>query len=131
MEKTPSVMMISCREIRVLQQDSLAILYVFMFENFDRGLGKARAVNDGRMVQLVGNNQIFFAENGGDRACIRGEAGLKNYASFDILEFAICSSSCMCIASFRRWCARRRLRLQAFSRLRGSFSQTLVRRKAR
>ena len=38
------------------------------------------------VVQLVGDDEVFFAEHRRDRAGIGGEAGLKDHAGFDVLE---------------------------------------------
>ena len=38
------------------------------------------------MVQLVGDDEVFFAEDGGDRAGVGGESGLEDDAGFDVLE---------------------------------------------
>ncbi len=38
------------------------------------------------MIEFVGNDQVFLAEDGGNRAGVGGEAGLKNDAGFGALE---------------------------------------------
>jgi len=38
------------------------------------------------VVELIGDDEIFFAQNRRDRAGIGGESRLKNHASFHILE---------------------------------------------
>jgi len=67
--------------------DAFAIGDVAMLEDFDGGFGKAAAIDDGGVVELVGDDQIVFAEDGGDGACIGGEAGLKDDAGFGVFEF--------------------------------------------
>src|SRR2546426_10238351 len=71
-------------EIFRLFASALAIGDVFVLENLDGGLGQAAAVNDGGVIQLVGNNQVLFAENGGDGARVGGETGLKHYAGLGV-----------------------------------------------
>src|SRR5579864_1935581 len=67
-------------------EDAFAIGNVFMLENFDGGAREAAAVNDGGVVQLVGDDQIFFSQNCRDRSGVCGEAGLKNDAGFGAFE---------------------------------------------
>ncbi len=69
-------------QFSVSLQDALAIGDVFVLENFDGGAREAAAVDDGGVVQFVGNDQIVFAENRGDGSGVRGEAGLKHDAGF-------------------------------------------------
>ena len=78
-------------------QDAAAVGGVFVFENFDGGAGEAAAVDDRGVIQLVGDDEIFFAEDRGDGSGVGGEAGLKYDAGFDFFEAAICSSRSMCI----------------------------------
>ena len=59
---------------------------VFVAEDFDLRAGEAGAVDDGGVVELVGDDEVFFAEDGGDGACVGGESALKDDAGFDILE---------------------------------------------
>ena len=49
-------------------------------------LGEAGAVDDGGVVQLVGEDEVFLAEDGADGAGVGGEAGLEDDAGFDVLE---------------------------------------------
>ncbi len=67
-------------------EDAAAIGSVFVFENFDGGAREAAAVNDGGVVQRVGDDEIFFAEDGGHGAGVRGETGLEDDAGFDFFE---------------------------------------------
>src|ERR1700690_620062 len=67
-------------------QDALAIGYVLVLENFDGGFREAAAVNDGGVIQLVGNDQIVFAEQRGDGTCVGRKAGLKHDAGFRMFE---------------------------------------------
>src|SRR5260370_41667767 len=38
------------------------------------------------MIERVGDDEVFFPQNSGNRASIRREARLKNHASFNVLE---------------------------------------------
>ena len=38
------------------------------------------------MVELVGNDEVFFAQDGGDGARVGRESGLKDDAGLDVLE---------------------------------------------
>src|SRR5580698_9171412 len=64
----------------------LGVSDVFMPENLDLRPRETRAVDDARMVQLIGDDEILFAENRGNRSRIGGEAALEDDASFDIFE---------------------------------------------
>ena len=46
---------------------------VFVAEDFDFGAGEARAVDDAGVVELVGDDEILFAEDAGDGAGVGGE----------------------------------------------------------
>ena len=59
---------------------------VFVAEDFDFGAGEACAVDDAGVVELVGEDEVFFAEDGGDGAGVGGEAGLEDDAGFDAFE---------------------------------------------
>ena len=60
--------------------------YIFVAEDLDFGAGEACAVDDARVVQLVGENEVFFAEDARDGAGIGGEAGLEDDAGLNALE---------------------------------------------
>ena len=70
--------------------DFLELLFgvgrVFVAEDFDLGAGEARAVDDARVVELVGDDEVFFAEDRGDGAGVGGESALEDDAGFDIFE---------------------------------------------
>jgi len=68
---------------------------VFVIEHQNFGPREPRAVDDRSMIQLVGNNEILFAEDGRDRAGVGRESGLKDDARFNALKRAIFSSSSM------------------------------------
>jgi hypothetical protein len=59
---------------------------VFMAEDQDLGFREPRAVDDGGVVQRVGDDEIVLAQDRRNRAGIRGEARLKDHAGLDILE---------------------------------------------
>ena len=59
---------------------------VFVAEDFDFGAGETCSVDDACMIELVGEDEIFFAEDAGDGASVGGEAGLEDDASFDTFE---------------------------------------------
>ena len=87
MEKTPSVISSFLPfQSFVSLQDAFAIGGVLVLENFDGGARKAAAVNDGGVIQLVGNDQIVFAENRRDGTGVGREAGLEHHAGFHFLE---------------------------------------------
>ena len=67
-------------------ENALAIGDILVLENFYGGFGEAAAVNDGGVVEFVGDDQVFLAENGGDGPGVGGEAGLENDAGFRALE---------------------------------------------
>ena len=59
---------------------------VLVAEDLDLGAGEAGAVDDGGVVELVRQDEVAFAEDGGDGAGVGGEAGLEDDAGFDVLE---------------------------------------------
>src|SRR5215469_1137390 len=63
-------------------EDASAIRDVLMLEDFDGGLGKTAAIDDRGVIQLVGDNQIFFAQDRRNGAGIGRESGLKDDAGF-------------------------------------------------
>src|SRR5690348_948232 len=69
-----------------LLQDALAVGEILVLENLDGGFGEAAPIDDGGVIQLVGNDEVVLAENGGDCAGVRREAGLKDDAGFRALE---------------------------------------------
>ena len=98
MEKTPSVIssFLPFQSLGFLQ-DALAVRGVLVLEHFDRAARKPAAVDDRGVIELVGDDQVFLAENRGDGAGIGGESGLEDDAASVLLKFAICSSSSMWI----------------------------------
>src|SRR5277367_6047870 len=65
---------------------SFAVGGVLVFENFDSGAREAAAVNDRGVIQFVGNDQIVFAEDGGDGAGVGRESRLEHHAGFHLFE---------------------------------------------
>ena len=57
-----------------------------MLKDEDLGARETGAVDDGGVVQLVGNDDRLCLITAEYRACIGGEPGLKDYAGFHILE---------------------------------------------
>lgn len=67
-------------------QELFGVGDVLVAEDFDFCSGEARAVDDGGMVELVGDDEVFLAEDGGDGSGVGGEAALEDDAGFDIFE---------------------------------------------
>ena len=59
---------------------------VFVAEDFYFCAREAGAVDDAGVVELVGDDEVFFAEDAGDGAGVSGESGLKDDAGFDSFE---------------------------------------------
>lgn len=59
---------------------------IFVAEDFDLGPGEACTVDDGGVVEFVGQDEIFFAQDRADGAGVGGEAGLEDNAGFNIFE---------------------------------------------
>ncbi len=68
---------------------------VLVTEDLDLCLREAGAVDDAGVVEFVGENEVFFAEDAGDRAGVGGEAGLEDDAGFYAFERCNLSSSSM------------------------------------
>ena len=67
-------------------EELLAVGDVFVAEDLDFGAGETGAVDDGGVVEFVGQDEVFFAEDGADGAGVGGEAGLEDDAGFDVFE---------------------------------------------
>ena len=59
---------------------------IFVPKDQNLGAREASAVNNAGVVELIGDDEIFFAKNGRDRARVGGKARLKDHAGFHILE---------------------------------------------
>ena len=59
---------------------------VFVAEDQDLGFRKPCAVDDRRVIQRVGDDEVVFAENRRNRSGVRREAGLEDDTGFDVLE---------------------------------------------
>ena len=59
---------------------------VFVAEDFDLGFGEACAVDDAGVVELVGEDEVVFAEDTGDGAGVGCKAGLKDDTGLDTFE---------------------------------------------
>ncbi len=69
-----------------LVEKLLAVGYVFVAEDLDGGAGEARAVDNAGVVELVGEDEIFFAEDGAYCASVGGKTALEDDAGFDVFE---------------------------------------------
>jgi hypothetical protein len=69
-----------------LLEELLGVGDVFVAEDFDLCSREACAVDDAGVVELVGEDEVFFAEDAGDGAGVGGEAGLEDDAGLDALE---------------------------------------------
>ena len=69
-----------------LVQQLFGVGRVLVAEDLDLGARQASAVDDAGVVQLVGDDEVFFAEDRRYRSRVRREARLKDDAGFDILE---------------------------------------------
>ena len=58
-------------------QHALAIGDVLVFENLNRRAGQPASIDNRRVIQLIRDDQIFFAQNGRDRSRIRRESRLE------------------------------------------------------
>ena len=68
------------------RQSLFGLRHVLVFEDENLGARQSSTVDDGSVIQLVGDDEVVLAQDGGNRACIGGESGLKDHAGFDILE---------------------------------------------
>ena len=59
---------------------------IFVVEDKNFGAGQTRAVDDRGVIELVGDDEVVFAQHRRHRSRIGGESGLEDDASFDILE---------------------------------------------
>src|ERR1035441_7825384 len=59
---------------------------VLVAEDLDLRPRQARAVDDRGVVQLVGEDEVVLAEDGGNGAGVGGKAGLEDHARLDVLE---------------------------------------------
>ncbi len=64
----------------------LAVGDVLVAKDLDGGAGEARAVDDAGVVELVGEDEVLFAEDGADGAGVGGKSALEDDAGLDILE---------------------------------------------
>ena len=55
-------------------QELFAVGDIFVAEDFDLCAGETCAVDDAGVIELVGDDEVFFAEDGGDSAGVGGEA---------------------------------------------------------
>ncbi len=62
------------------------VRYIFVAEYQNLRARQPCAIDDGGMIQLVGDDEIFFAQQRRDRSRIRRESRLEYHARFYILE---------------------------------------------
>ena len=74
------------RRCRQVADDVARGVHVAMGKDLDRRAAEPRAVDDARVVQLVGDDEVVFGEDGGDGAGVGGEAALKDDGGFGFLE---------------------------------------------
>ena len=74
------------RKICMLLEDAVAVLHIFVTKDLNRRFRKPRPVNNRRMVQFVGDDQIVFAEHGRNRSSVGRKSRLKHYACLHFLE---------------------------------------------
>ena len=86
MLKTPSVMS-SLRWPRGSSRSDLPRgVHVLVREHLDRGAAQAAAVDDARVIQLVGDDDVVLREDRRDRAGVGREAALEDDDGFGLLE---------------------------------------------
>ena len=87
MEKTPSVMTSLWPGSSASSCSScFAVGDILVAEDLDRRPREPRAVDDAGVVQLVGEDEVLFAQDGADRAGVGRKAALEDDAGFDVLE---------------------------------------------
>ena len=74
------------RSGRQVGQDFVRCSHILMREDVDLGPRKAAAVDDAGVIQRVGNDVVFGAQNRGDCPGVGGKTGLENHARFHVLE---------------------------------------------
>ena len=95
MLKTPSVMSsLRCAGRQILD-DLARRVDVLVREDLDRRAAETAAVDDARVIQLVGDDDVFLAEDRRDRAGVRREAALEDDDLLDLLELGELRSSSM------------------------------------
>ena len=67
-------------------QDLARRVGVLVRKHFDRRAAQAAPVDDARVIELVGHDDVVFREHGGDGAGVGGEPALKHDDRFDVLE---------------------------------------------
>ncbi len=67
-------------------QKLFAMGHILVPEHLDLGPRQPRPVDDAGMVELVGEDEVFLAQDGAYRARIGREAALEDDAGFDVFE---------------------------------------------
>ena len=86
MLKTPSVMSSLRWDPGSSAMIRRAAVDVLVREDFDGRAAQPAAVDDARVVQLVGNDDVVFRQDGGDGAGVCREAALEHDDLLDLLE---------------------------------------------
>ena len=71
---------------RQLRDDLARGVDVLVREDLDRRAAQAAAVDDAGVIQLVGDDDVIFGQDGRDRAGVGREAALKDDDGLDLLE---------------------------------------------
>ena len=71
---------------RQVPEDLAGGVHVLVWKHLDPCAAETAAVDDARVVQLVGNNDVFFRQHRGDGAGVGREPALKDDDGFDVLE---------------------------------------------
>jgi hypothetical protein len=71
---------------REVFHDAACGIDILVWEHFDRGATQAAAIDDARVVQLVGHDDVFFCEDRGHGAGIGRKSALKDHDGLDVLE---------------------------------------------
>ena len=86
MLKTPSVMSSLRWPAGSSLQDLARGVDVLVRKDLDRRAAQAAAVDDAGVIQLVGDHDVVFGQDGGDGAGVRGEAALEDDDGLGLLE---------------------------------------------
>ena len=86
MLKTPSVMSRRPLAARKVGEDRARRIDVAMREHLDGGAAQARAVDDARVIQFVGDDDVVASEECSDGAGVCREAALEDHCRFGPLE---------------------------------------------
>ena len=71
---------------RQLLEDLARGVDVLVRKHLDRRAAQPAAVDDARVIQLIGDDDVVLGEDGRDGAGVGGEAALKHHDGLDVLE---------------------------------------------